>query len=525
MAGLLDFDARRLADLVDELGIEKAWLRILATHIQGLKSFKYILATETFRDIKPLDENLIEGLSIGEIGVLYEYCVSHIDPDSRKENGQFFTPDDVARFMVEQAGTLGKGRWLDPCAGIGNLSWHLVNAQKDKEEFLISSMVLSDRDGLALQIARVLFAVSFQKNHPRLYDEIASNFVQFDFLSVASSGDPDLFNANELEGIPDHDFVIVNPPYLALKRPDPRFETARASDLYAYFLENIIKTSKGFVSVTPQSFTNAAKFEPLRRLLLRFEALTIFNFDNIPGNVFHGIKFGSRNSNKANSIRVAITVASEQSGEQRITSLLRWKTQERFQLFAKAQQFLSKPALTPEYFPKVSSVFASLYQETRGYPTLSKILVNRTTVYQLFVPAAPRYYISALKAPASRSSQKVLNFKSEADLNRAYLLLNSSFAYWWWRVRDGGMTLSLETIRSLPLLEFETSNDLVGALEESERANRTFKMNAGAAQENVKHPLELVDKLNAIVVPRYRTEVLSTHQNSELVQLDFLRAS
>jgi hypothetical protein len=49
------------------------------------------------------------------------------------------------------------------------------------------------------------------------------------------------------------------------------------------------------------------------------------------------------------------------------------------------------------------------------------------------------------------------------DLNKAYLLLNSSFMYWWWRVRDGGMTLSFETIKSLPLLDFEIDKKIINS--------------------------------------------------------------
>jgi 23S rRNA G2445 N2-methylase RlmL len=78
----------------------------------------------------------------------------------------------------------------------------------------------------------------------------------------------DLFGSKDsLQKIPLHDFVIVNPPYFAVKK-NIRFETSNAGDLYSYFMENIIKTSRGFISITPQSFTNAKKFESLRKLLL-----------------------------------------------------------------------------------------------------------------------------------------------------------------------------------------------------------------------------------------------------------------
>lgn len=523
MAANLVFDPSQFENLIDKYGIKKAWRNILATHIVSFgDKFLYILEDQIFKGYKLHSENLLDKLSIGEVGVLYEYCVAHVDASSRKDNGQFFTPDDVAVLMVNHAMEFPKGKWLDPCSGIGNLSWHLVNSQEDKEIFLINSMILSDRDDLALLIARVLFTLSFQNKHKNLYNEISDSFVKFDFLSVAENLDQLSLDNSGLELIPPHDYVIVNPPYLSLKGEDKRFETSKARDLYAYFLENIIKTSKGFISITPQSFTNAGKFEPLRKLLLeRYDSLKIYAFDNIPGNIFSGVKFGSSNSNTANSIRACIVVAAvslDKKGHQ-ITSLLRWRTHERDVFFSKLDKFLSKPKLTSVYFPKVNSRFITLYNKVSKLKTLDSILSPVKTQFALYIPSAPRYFIPALKKPVSRTSLKTLYFKNMDDLNKAYLLINSSFMYWWWRVRDGGMTLSFETIKSLPLLDFELDKKLINKLTKSESSNLVFKMNAGSLQENVKHDSLLISEINDLVAPKYSKLLMLTHENSELVQL------
>ena len=88
--------------------------------------------------------------------------------------------------------------------------------------------------------------------------------------------------------------------------------------------------------------------------------------------------------------------------------------------------------------------------------------------------------------------------------------------YWWWRVRDDGMTLSLETITSLPLLDFEVDPEIVAALEKSEKTNKVYKQNAGAAQENVKHPKDLMNRVNKSVIPDYADLLITLHENSEL---------
>jgi tRNA1(Val) A37 N6-methylase TrmN6 len=517
MAGILDFDAGQLDELIEKHGIHDAWIGLLATNIEDHQKFRYILDSDEFSGARFFSKDLLKDLSIGEIGVLYEYSVTKMNSELRKSNGQFFTPDDVAMFMANFSKKFPSGKWLDPCSGIGNLSWHLVAIQDKPEQFLIENLVLSDRDKLALLIARTLLTISFQDKERNLFHVIAENFIEFDFLSVSSNETLLNFDAiNSLEKIPKHDFVIVNPPYLATEM-DARFETAKSRDLYAYFMENIIKTSKGFISVTPQSFTNAGKFVDLRRLLLNSYAnVSIFNFDNVPANLFRGIKFGSKNSNTANSIRAAITIAQPGKGNWHITSLLRWRSHERDDLFHFAPKHLSSVEFTDEFFPKVSKKYEKIYAHSCEFPRLRERISTVPTRFSLFVPSSPRYFISALKSPVKRASQHEIFFNSAQDRDVAYLLLNSSFMYWWWRVRDGGMTLSQETISSLPVPAFEVNKSLINALANSEKINKVYKQNAGSAQENVKHPLSLVARLNELVLPESANVLIDLHGNSDI---------
>jgi hypothetical protein len=135
------------------------------------------------------------------------------------------------------------------------------------------------------------------------------------------------------------------------------------------------------------------------------------------------------------------------------------------------------------------------------------------------VPSSPRYFIVALKKPVKRTSLKIIYFRNEKDRDYAYLLINSSFTYWWWRVRDGGMTLSLETLLSVPLLEFSLNKKIINALEKSELTNKVYKQNAGEAQENVKHSQALLTKLNDLVYREYSKILSQLHENSEFTRL------
>jgi len=496
--------------MLDEMGLEKTWKSLITTHVHlsHPEFIPTIAEADEFKDASIGDEDLLEGLSIGQKSILYEFSLAHSDTSSRKNEGQYFTPDDVAIFLAERSDGFKRGIWLDPCSGIGNLSWWLTERQEAPEEFLRNRLRLTDRDPLALLIARALFAISFQKESKNLFAEIEENFTVLDFLDT--------------ENIPKHDFAILNPPYVSVPS-DTRFETFKARDTYAYFLERIIATSRGFISITPQSFVNSSKFSVLRTFLMdNYKAFDIYCFDNIPDSIFKGVKFGSQNTNKANSTRAGVIVAKgeeESADGYRITPLLRWRTAEREQMLASADTFLTPFEPSVEMFPKIGNDLVGLYNTLKdsSQGTLKNFLSKTPTKFSLVVPSTPRYFTPAVKRGLVRSSFKTLYFRNEKDRDKFYVYLNSSILYWWWRVVDGGMTLSSLTLETLPVIDNWDGNEaLVKLLEASEQENLVCKMNAGKPNENVKHDLSLISEINEAVCPDYVEELLHTHRNSYL---------
>ena len=77
-------------------------------------------------------------------------------------------------------------------------------------------------------------------------------------------------------------------------------------------MEKIIASKNAAVIITPHSFLGGDSFKSLRKELNE-EGGYIFAFDNVPGNIFNGKKFGIFNSNEANSTRAAITIINPQS--------------------------------------------------------------------------------------------------------------------------------------------------------------------------------------------------------------------
>lgn len=484
---------------LEQNGLRKTWINLLATHILSSgDNFRYILDDPEFTDYSPANVDILSGLTVGEMGLFYEFSLAYVDMGSRAEQGQYFTPDDVAQFMVAHAQEFMDGVWLDPCSGVGNLSYWLVKSQKDPEKFLRESLILVDRDPLALLIATVIMTTHFQKDSTDVFHVLRKRSVCRDYLAD--------------EPLPAHDFTLMNPPYVGVSQ-DTRFESFKSGDLYAYFLEKAVKHSTGVIAITPQSFLNAAKFEGLRNILVG-HGLKIYAFDNVPDTIFKGFKFGSQNTNTSNSTRAAITVMDKASSKTVITPLLRWRAAERSAMFDAAVKTLTDFTPTKSIFPKCGSALKPFFETLSTKPALKTLLSSTPTEWTLTIPSSPRYFTPAVKRALSRSSAKIVYFKDEDSLKKAYLLLNSSVFYWWWRVMDGGMTVSLKTIQTLPVPDFTVDESLISLLEASEQNNLVIKMNAGKPNENVKHPVALVVALNAIVAPDYADALMETHSNS-----------
>ena len=343
-----------------------------------------------------------------------------------------------------------------------------------------------------------------KKKDPKLFENIKSRFIVADFLLS--------------DNLPKYDYAILNPPYVIVE-PNMRFETRSARDLYVYFLERVIKTSTGFVSITPQTFTNGQKFNSLRRLLLNnFNKIDVYCFDNVPDNIFRGIKFGSKNTNIANSTRAGIIIANQNSAKRifRITPLLKWRVKERQQLLDSVDDYLAEITPREDMFPKLQKELLPLYNIARKQEKiLAHLVSHRPTPYKLIVPSTPRYFISALKTSVERSSFKTLYFYNEKERDIAYLLLNSSYMYWWWRINDGGMTISEKTLLTLPVMDnLVVDKDLLLKIERSEKTNRVIKRNAGKDNENVKHDPSLVKEINQCIFPNFANALEILHGNS-----------
>jgi predicted RNA methylase len=367
----------------------------------------------------------------------------------KKENGVFYTPEDISIFMSKKTKLFddGNGIWLDPCCGLGVLSIMLASIQDDPIEFIKNRLIINEKDDKQLKIALSNFKEKFGVV-PKSFNE--------DFLT---------YNFNV-------DYIIMNPPYFKYKE----------NDIYAYFLEKACKISKGFISINPISFTNGEKFKTTRQNLLKYDSITLYHFDNIPGRIFNDAL-----------VRVSIIITHNKLKEKKTTGQIRWKSGHRKQMLATIDEHLSDAFFNENIFYKTTP-------NTKQYINVEKILkdyIVPNSNYPIYVTNSPRYFITASSVMLDRKGQIIIYMKDFDSYNKALIMLNSSYLYWWWRTLDSSLSLTKKTLLSLPWIDFEYENELIDKIFNSEQNNKVYKKNAGKLQENIKHPKKLILELNS----------------------------
>lgn len=485
----------------DRATTQAQWLSAVATLAQVIRP-DIAESVNMHLGVTPLDTNPLADLSIGELGVVYEAVLALSDHHSRKAEGQYFTPDDVAEFMASHLASFEPGVWIDPCCGVGNLAWHLIaNSNKsERAKFLRDGLILVDRDPVALKTAVALLCLSFAD----LGDEnaaaaLADRAFARDFLHDAP--------------LPPYDFAIFNPPYARSSNYDT-FKTASARDLYAFFMEKISRTTAGFISITPSSFLSGTKFAPVRQILEELNGGRVYVFDNVPDTCFRGFKYGSSNTSKTNFVRAAITVVSPKDERWQTTPILRWASRSRSKIFQDAPSWLTPLRISSDgTWAKVMPGFEDLWDAAESAPKLRELTQQTPTPWRLEVASTPRYYISASMRDLDRSSKHVLFFTSEEARDRGYLALNSSMAYWWWRTTDGGISLSKRTLLStpVPIAPGKASTHLVRKLEQSDNVDVVAKLNSGRLNENIKRPRALTAEVDRVILGEHHPDFSSVY--------------
>lgn len=439
---------------------------------------------------------------IEDFGDLYETGLEITDKESKKKEGKYYTPMDVAHVMAKWLVKCPGTEVCDVCCGCGNLILAYLEEVGYYEalKLLLGGHVwLYDLDELAMLICARTIGIIYGEETMN-----ALHMMKADFLSRDTV-------------LPENCKTISNPPYFKFDRVKDEWDEENAGysskELYAAMMSKILDQSVSSVIITPYSFLGGDKFLSLRQKMNDYSGY-IVSFDNVPGNIFKGRKKGVFNSNTANSVRASITVtdSTQETKGYRCSELIRFKSEEREWVLdadALMNHVCSVPWIITETSPKYAKIDGRLtdiyvsWITARNIVPLKSLLSKEPTEWALCFPNTCRYFTVATRKDLSRTGKYVLYFKDEESMAIAYCWLNSSFAYWWWRVFDGGITYMKGLLEGLPIAMPDEKEPFIKSAENlmaMETQFLSYKKNAGEMQENVKFPDYYRNNLNRLIL-------------------------
>lgn len=491
-----NYDLNNYIKDIDCYGLKKTWHNILT---------------------KTLSKELIsKEFIVDNFGELYEIGLEHENKINKKEMGKYYTPKDVANIMSNWLLPLPGEKVCDVGCGVGNLIISYLDCLgKDKAYDLIESgnLYLYDKDDIALEICKYSLAIKYGVE---LLKKI--NTKNCDFLSHKVK-------------LPKNSKVISNPPYYKIIEYGNDWDITKviidSKELYSSFVEKIIMQSVSSVIITPYSFIGSGKFYSLRTLMNNYNGFVV-SFDNVPGNIFNGRKHGVFNTNKGNSVRAAITVVENKKNVKgfRFSPLIRFKTEERnlmlnndylYNLINDRYQLVNAKRKSYYKCHKELLKVLDLWEEKSNKKMGS--LIDSNEGIKLYVPTTCRYFTVGSKKELIRDGKRIINVKEKENYNYVYCMLNSTFAYWYWRLYDGGINCPLTIINSIPVFydlfsekQKETLNEIAEEMQQKEKNYLVYKMNAGKKQENIKFPVEYRDRINKLFF-----EVLGINEKTNIL--------
>jgi adenine-specific DNA-methyltransferase len=237
------------------------------------------------RDIKPVDNERPVSFA-DRLGAAYTATVSQT---FKKDNGQFFTPQEIALFMGSLASTDKRGiDILDPGCGTAILTCALVEQLINRNPAIETvNLVAYETDSHLISLSEQALAylkewLSYKGVALQyvicVHDFILENYDCLHSESLHFAGSKQTF-----------DFIISNPPYFKLSKDDDRVKAAKViingqPNIYALFLalaSRMLKSEGEMIFIVPRSFTSGRYFNRFRDYFFRHTQLNFIHlFDS-----------------------------------------------------------------------------------------------------------------------------------------------------------------------------------------------------------------------------------------------------
>ena len=206
---------------------------------------------------------------------------------TRKSDGHYLTPADIATFMAGQASCSGPHMTvLDPGSGTGILAAAVCEAACASETLKSLHVDACETDPVLAGLTRLALAFTrywlAQRGVALTFDVKHGDFV-LEYAAVLESTSRTNGNRVNADGFDDgYDLVISNPPYFKIGKDDPR-AVAWASvvhgqpNIYSLFMavsaELLSETGK-LVYIVPRSFASGPYFRRFREVFFQRVAPT-----------------------------------------------------------------------------------------------------------------------------------------------------------------------------------------------------------------------------------------------------------
>lgn len=230
-------------------------------------------------NIEPFNQELPSEFA-DRLGIYY---TQQVTPKHKKDNGQFFTPTEIARLMASYCDlTKTTIRILDPGCGTAILTCalieHLVETRNDIE---LIDLVAYETDPNLISFS--------QKTLTYLKKWLLEKFIKFQYLLHIH--DFILDNAKALKenyNGEQFDLIISNPPYFKLAKDDEKTIAAKElvsgqPNIYSIFMgiaAKLLSENGELIFITPRSFASGNYFKAFRELFfntVQIDKIHLFN--------------------------------------------------------------------------------------------------------------------------------------------------------------------------------------------------------------------------------------------------------